>query len=93
LVVDGIRHVAARAAISSLVAPGCFGVAFVEVDESLRLSRLVTRGLAGDVVPGEEIFDELETLRREADIIVDGTRSDAANKIISWIDSASTEDG
>lgn len=87
VVVDGIRHVGARTTIRNLVAPGQFALAFVQIDEAVRKQRLATRTRPGDKTPGDEMSGDLEQLHREAEIVVDGSQSDAGRKIVSWIES------
>ena len=92
VVVDGIRHVAAQTTIRKLVAPARFGMAFVEIDEAVRLRHLSLRGRSGDTGSVFEMNDDMEQLRREAEIIVDGASSTAADVIEAWVKSLSAND-
>jgi hypothetical protein len=86
VVVDGIRHVGARTTMRNLVAPGRFAVAFVQIDEAVRKRRLAARARPGDAIHGGEMSDDLDQLHREAEIVVDGDRADAARRILSCAD-------
>jgi dephospho-CoA kinase len=84
VVVDGIRHLAARSTLENLVAPAYFGLVFVETDEALRVQRLRGRASVEESKLTKEMSDELEQLQFEANLVVDGARIDAARAIFSW---------
>jgi dephospho-CoA kinase len=91
LVVDGVRHVAAATTLRSLIAPGHFGLTLVEIDDAVRMQRVAARARPGETVEDIEMSNELEQLRRGADLVVDGARNDGAERIVAWVESVSAE--
>ena len=88
VVVDGVRHCAARDTIRRLFLPDRSAVVFFDIDETERASRLNARGRFGDLPAAGEMSDDLVQLRNEADLIVDGSSDDTLNEILDWIASS-----
>lgn len=78
VVVDGIRHVAAYEAVTTLVAPLPTRLLFVDASEDVRRARLAGRpGEGTDLKVAEKHSTERDvhgTLRGLADLVLDGSR-------------------
>ena len=85
VVVNGIRHCAARDAIRRIVLPRRAALVFVEVDEDERTRRLLVRGRAGDDPRAAEMSDDLAQLREEADLLIDGASNQGANQVLTYL--------
>jgi dephospho-CoA kinase len=78
LIVDGLRHEAVLAALREHVqqSQDQLGLAFIDVTDEVRLSRLRDRGLDEEAISAIERHvsehDVLTSLRQEADLIVSG---------------------
>ena len=83
-VVDGIRHKAALSSLRAIAFPGRFVLVFIDIDNRIGAARLVQRSRIGDE-SADEMTTELEDLRRNADLIVDGASDGASATIAAWI--------
>ncbi len=81
LVIDGVRHIEAISTIRSLIQPMVLFHIFVEVDDSIREKRLLTKGIINkeQLAKLESHSTEVQVktrLRSIADLIVDGSREE-----------------
>jgi cytidylate kinase len=92
LVVDGLRHMEVINGLREVISPADLRLVYIEVDESVRASRLSER----DKANVEEIrqYDrhstesQVETqLRAHSDLILDGSEpeDDTVDKIVQWV--------
>jgi len=81
-VVDGVRHMAAAETVAGLVAPAPLVLVVVELDETVRASRIKQRvGPTQPLVRTPESEQQLSLLRSAASLIVSGGDPDASRKI------------
>ena len=88
VVIDGVRHTGAVSSLRKLIDPARLVVVYIEVPESVRMERLLGRGLtseqvaAGDRHPNEA---ELPVVKSSADIIVRNDRAlvETVNEVMS----------
>ena len=88
VVVDGVRHCAARDTIRRIVLPDRAALVFVEVDEGERARRLRARGRPGDDPGAPEMSNELGERREEADLVVSGSGTVGAQQLLAWVEAA-----
>lgn len=84
VVVDGVRHVAAAETLRRVVAPAHFGLAFIHIDDAVRRHRMRQRARPGDFVEGADLSRELDQLRAQAEVVVDGSHDEATSEIMAW---------
>jgi dephospho-CoA kinase len=88
VVVDGVRHCAAREALRRIALPYRAALVFVDVDEDERARRLRERGRPGDDRSTPEMSDEVDELREGADFVVSGSGDLAAEQVRAWIEAS-----